>query len=68
MKLATFLEDSGYWKRHDKLAAAQAQLIAKFLAGDKSAVPEIEKLAAGIAKWRNDFYCTDPQVVKPLKR
>ena len=68
VKLATFLERSGYWKRHDKLAAAQAQLIAKFLAGDKSAVPEIEKLAAGIAKWRNDFYCTDPQVVKPLKR
>lgn len=67
VKLATFLERSGYWRGHDRLTAAQGPLIAKFLAGDKSAVSEIEKLAAGIAKWRNDFYCTDPQVVKPLK-
>ena len=68
VKLATFLENSGYWRTHDRLAAAQGPLIAKFLAGDKSAVPEIEKLAAEIDAWRNGFYCTDPTVVKPLKR
>lgn len=66
VKLATFLEDSGYWKRHDKLAAAQAQLIAKFLAGDESAVPKIRELAAAIDRLRESFYCSDPEVVRPL--
>ncbi|MBQ6352505.1 MAG: hypothetical protein IJJ28_04490, partial [Lentisphaeria bacterium] len=67
-KLATFLEENGYWRRHDRLTASQGPLIAKFLAGDKSVVPELKKIAAAIDRWREDFYCADPQVVTPLKR
>ena len=68
VKLATFLEDNGYWKKHDKLAAAQSPLLEKFLAGDKSAVPELEKLASAIDALRKNYYCDDPAVVTPLAR
>ena len=67
-KLATFLEDNGYWRRHDKLAAAQSPLLEKFLAGDKTAVPELRKLASEIDALRESLYCSDPAVVTPLER
>lgn len=67
-KLATFLEDNGYWKNHDRLAAAQGPLLEKFLAGDKSVAPELKKLAAEIDALRESWYCADPAVVKPLGR
>lgn len=66
VKLATFLEESGYWRKHDRLAAAQAPLIRKFLAGDASAVPELKKLASEIDALREKLYCSDPEVVTPL--
>ena len=68
VKLATFLEDNGYWKKHDKLAAAQAPLLKKFLAGDKSVVPELKRLAAEIDALRKNYYCDDPEVVTPLDK
>ena len=68
VKLATFLEDNGYWKKHDRLAAAQAPLLKKFLAGDKSVVPELKRLAAEIDALRSSYYCDDPAVVTPLAR
>ncbi len=67
-KLATFLVDTGYWRKHDKLTAAQGPLLGKFLAGDESVIPELEKLAAEIAALREGLYCDDPAVVKPLGR
>lgn len=68
VKLATFLEDNGYWKKHDRLAAAQGPLLKKFLAGDKSVVPELKKLASEIDALRKNYYCDDPEVVTPLAR
>ena len=68
VKLATFLHEIGYWRRHDKLAASQAPLLQKFLAGDRSTVPELKKIAAEIADLREKLYCDDPAVVKPLPR
>ena len=66
VKLAAFLERTGYWRRHDKLAASQAPLIVKFLAGDKSAVPELKRIAAEIAALRESLYCNFGEAVKPL--
>ena len=68
VKLATFLENIGYWKRHDKLAAGQAPLLQKFLAGDRSVVPELEKSAAEIDALRESIYCDSAEVVRPLGR
>lgn len=68
VKLAAFLDDIGYWKRHDKLAAAQAPLLQKFLAGDKSVVPELRKIAAEIDALRESLYCGSAEVVQPLDR
>ena len=68
VKLATFLEDNGYWRKHDKLASAQSPLLKKFLAGDKSAVPELKKLASEIDALRKNYYCDDPEVVTPLAK
>ena len=68
VKLATFLEDNGYWQKHDKLASAQAPLLKKFLAGDRSVVPELKKLAAEIDALRRSYYCDDPEVVTPLAK
>ena len=68
VKLATFLEDNGYWRKHDKLAAAQEPLLEKFLAGDKSVIPEIRKLAAEIDALRESWYCGDSAVVTPLAK
>ena len=67
-KLATFLEDNGFWGKHDRLAAAQSPLLEKFLAGDKSVVPELKRLAAEIDAAREGFYCSDPAVVRPLAK
>lgn len=67
-KLATFLEDNGYWRRHDQLAAAQSPLLEKFLSGDKTVIPKLKKLASEIDALREGFYCSDPAVVTPLKR
>ena len=68
VKLAAFLDNIGYWKRHDKLAAAQAPLLQKFLAGDKSVVPELRKIAAEIDALRESLYCGSAEVVQPLDR
>ena len=68
VKLATFLDESGYWRRHDKLAASQAPLLERFLAGDKSAVPELKRIAAAIDALREELYCADPATVRPLGR
>jgi len=67
-KLATFLGDIGFWAKHDKLAAAQSPLLEKFLAGDKSVIPELKKLAAEIDALRESLYCSDPSVVRPLAK
>ena len=55
-RFAYFLYDSGYWKKHDRLTKKQAALIAKYLEGDKSVVPEIKKLAAEIDALREALY------------
>jgi len=68
VKLAAFLEESGYWRKHDKLTSAQAPLIKKFLAGDDSAAPELKKLASEIDALREKFYCADPEVVTPIRK
>ena len=68
VKLATFLHDNGYWHKHDKLVSSQAPLLKKFLAGDKSVVPELKRIAAGIDAFRESWYCDDPATVKPLGR
>ena len=68
VKLATFLEDNGFWRKHDKLASAQAPLLKKFLAGDKSVVLELKRLAAAIDALRQGYYCDDPAVVTPLAK
>ena len=68
VKLANFLEGNGYWRKHDKLAASQAPLIKRFLAGDKSVVPELRRIAAEIDALRESWYCDDPATVKPLGR
>ena len=67
VQLATFILDSGYWKKHDALTMKQSELIAKFLDGDKSVVPQIQALAKEIDAFRESLYCADPAVVKPIK-
>ena len=66
VRLATFLEHSGYWRQHDKLVSSQAPLLKKFLAGDRSTVTELEKIAAEIDAFREGFYCDDSAVVTSL--
>jgi hypothetical protein len=68
VKLAAFLENIGYWKRHDTLAASQAPLLQKFLAGDESVVPELKRIAAEIDALRESIYCDSAEVVQPLGR
>ena len=68
VELATFLFDCGYWKKHDALTMKQSELIAKFLDGDKSVVPQIEKMAKEIDACRESLYCADPKVVKPIRK
>ena len=68
VKLASFIEATGYWRRHDKLTDAQVPLLEKFLAGDKSAVPELRRIAAEIDALREGLYCNAPEVVKPLRK
>lgn len=65
-KLAAFLHDSGYWQRHDKVAAEQAELIAKYLEGDKSVVPKIRELARRIDGIREKFYASPGDDARPL--
>ena len=67
VKLATFLENIGYWRDHDRLTAAQGPLLEKFLKGDDSVIPQLRELAGEIDKRREKLYCVDPAVVKPLK-
>jgi hypothetical protein len=68
VKLAVFLDGIGYWNRHDKLAASQAPLLQKFLAGDKSVVPELKRIAAELDALRESLYCGSDEVVRPLGR
>ena len=58
-RFADFLYDSGYWKKHDRLTKKQAELIAKYLDGDRSVVSEIRKLAAEIDALREALYAPD---------
>ena len=67
VQLVTFIFNSGYWKQHDDLTMKQSELIAKFLDGDKSVVPQIKELAKEIDALRESFYCTDPEVAKPIR-
>lgn len=58
--VADFLHQCGYWRRHLALCRKQEALIAKYLAGDKTTVPEIRELAAKIDALReNLFYRPD---------
>ena len=68
VKLASFIEATGYWRNHDRLTDAQVPLLEKFLAGDRSVVPELRRIAAEIDALRERLYCSDPEVVKPLGR
>ena len=60
VRLAEFIQETGYWGRHDRLCEKQAALIAKYLAGDKSVAPAIKKLASEIAALRDGLYYTAP--------
>ena len=53
---AQFLHACGYWKNHLKISQRQSQLLAKFVAGDKSVVPEIKKCAAEIDALRENLF------------
>ena len=51
-----FLHDCGYWKNHLKICLRQSELLAKFVAGDKSVVPEIRKCAEEIDALRESLF------------
>ena len=53
---ARFLRDIGFFKRHDWLAAQQAALLGRYIAGDKSVKPKIEELAQAISAARERFF------------
>ena len=55
MKYQQFLE-SFYWPEHDRLCRRQGELLLKRAAGDTSVQPEIEKLAAAIAEYRENCF------------
>ena len=56
MRYANFLDEIGYWKKHDDHAQKQGALLQKFVKGDKTVVPRIEKIAGELELIRNGIY------------
>jgi len=56
VRYANFLDEIGYWFKHDELAKKQGELMLKYLKGDHSVVPEIARLAQEINKHRESIY------------
>ena len=53
---AYFLDEIGFWQDHDKLARRQAELLIRYLNGEKTVKPEIERLAGEINAAREKFF------------
>lgn len=56
VRYANFLDEIGYWKKHDDHAQKQGALLQKFVKGDKTVVPRIEKIAGELELIRNGIY------------
>lgn len=56
VRYANFLDEAGYWEKHDEIARKQGELIRKYEAGDQTVKAEIAKLAAELKQYRQDFY------------
>ena len=56
VRYANFLDEAGYWTKHDEIARKQGELIQKLQKGDQSVEAEIARLAAEIEQYRRDFY------------
>lgn len=53
---ANFLDEIGFWHKQLKYTKQQSILIMKYLKGDKSVIPEIQKLNDKIAEYRESIY------------
>ena len=56
VRYANFLDEVGYWKRHDEVARKQGELLLKYFAGDETVVPQIVELAEEINRIREALY------------
>ena len=59
VRYANFLDEAGYWSKHDKIAKKQGELIKKYQTGDKTVLAEIAKLAEDLKQHRKNFYYQD---------
>lgn len=56
VRYANFLDEAGYWVRHDRITGKQGELIKKYRSGDKTVLPEIDKLAEELKQLRENFF------------
>ena len=56
VRYANFLDEAGYWVKHDEITKKQGELILKYQNGDQSVLSEITKLAEELKQYRQNFF------------
>ncbi|MBR2509866.1 MAG: hypothetical protein IKB71_08975 [Lentisphaeria bacterium] len=64
VRYANFLDEIGYWRRHDSAAGKQGSLIQQYHKGDKKVLPQIVKLADKINQLREEIYYKNSAPIK----